>query len=109
MKEFGLRGRVPGAPLGSANEYYSIMHTLISLLLHSMSYYIVQIWSGKPGKWEGILQSGKSHGILNRLERSGKIRHYTGKIRGFQTNDIFYFSDIYMNCVLFAKIDRIFS
>ena len=25
------------------------------------------------GKWEGIFQSGKSQGILNRLEKSGKI------------------------------------
>ena len=24
-------------------------------------------------KWEGILQSGKSQGILDRLEKSGKI------------------------------------
>ena len=33
---------------------------------------------GKPGKWEGIFQSGKSQGILSRLEKSGK---FTGKIR----------------------------
>ena len=25
-------------------------------------------------KWEGIFQSGKSQGILNRLEKSGKVR-----------------------------------
>ena len=28
------------------------------------------------GKWEGIFQSGKSQGILNRLEKSGKITKY---------------------------------
>ena len=27
--------------------------------------------TGKPGKWEGIFQSGKSQGILKRLEKSG--------------------------------------
>ena len=30
-------------------------------------------------KWEGIFQSGKSQGILNRLEKSGKITQNTGK------------------------------
>ena len=25
-------------------------------------------------KWEGIFQSGKSQGILNRLEKSGEVR-----------------------------------
>ena len=33
------------------------------------------------GKWEGIFQSGKSQGILNRLEKSGKITQNTGKLR----------------------------
>ena len=32
-------------------------------------------------KWEGIFQSGKSQGILNRLEKSGKITQNTGKQR----------------------------
>ena len=32
-------------------------------------------------KWEGIFQSGKSQGILNRLEKSGKIIQNTGKLR----------------------------
>ena len=32
-------------------------------------------------KWEGIFQSGKSPGILNRLEKSGKITQNTGKFR----------------------------
>ena len=34
-------------------------------------------------KWEGIFQSGKSQGILNRLEKSGKITQNTGKLREF--------------------------
>ena len=38
--------------------------------------------SGVPVRletWEGIFQSGKSQGILNRLEKSGKITQNTGK------------------------------
>ena len=35
---------------------------------------------GKPGKWEGIFQSGKSQGILSRLEKSGNFTQNTGKI-----------------------------
>ena len=49
-------------------------------------------------KWEGIFQSGKSQGILNRLEKSGKIAQNTGKLREFEINIIWYlyiiFSDI---------------
>ena len=33
-------------------------------------------WFAKPGKREGIFQSGKSQGVLNRLEKSGKITKY---------------------------------
>ena len=40
------------------------------------------------GKWEGVFQSGKSEGILNRLEKSGKITQNTGKMRKFQINII---------------------
>ena len=40
------------------------------------------------GKWEGIFQSGKSQGILNRREKSGKIIQNTGKIREFEINII---------------------
>ena len=40
--------------------------------------YRVPTRTGKPGKWEGIFQSGKSQGILNRLEKSGKITQNTG-------------------------------
>ena len=39
-------------------------------------------------KWEGIFQSGKSPGILNRLEKSGKITQNTGKLREFEINII---------------------
>ena len=35
-------------------------------------------------KWEGIFQSGKSRGIFNRLEKSGKITQNTGKLREFE-------------------------
>ena len=41
-------------------------------------------WTGFPlglEKWEGIFQSGKSQGILNRLEKSGKNAQNTGKLR----------------------------
>ena len=60
-------------------------------------------------KWEGIFQSGKSQGILNRLEKSGKITQNTGKLREFEINIIDILSDIKMNCVLFAKMDQVFS
>ena len=42
-------------------------------------------------KWEGIFQSGKSQGILNRLEKSGKITQNTGKLGEFEINIILYF------------------
>ena len=42
-------------------------------------------------KWEGIFQSGKSQGILNRLEKSGKITQNTGKLQEFEINIIWYF------------------
>ena len=32
-------------------------------------------------KWEGIFQSGKSQGILSRLENSGNFTQNAGKIR----------------------------
>ena len=46
-------------------------------------------------KWEGIFQSGKSQGILNRLEKSGKTTQNTGKLREFQKKIICYFSMIF--------------
>ena len=60
-------------------------------------------------KWEGISQSRKSQRILDRLEKSGEIKQNTEKIRIFQINVICYFTDIYMNCVLFGEMDKVFS
>ena len=39
-------------------------------------------------KWEGIFQSGKSQGIFNGLEKSGKITQNTGKLGEFEINII---------------------
>ena len=39
-------------------------------------------------KWESIFQSGESQGILNRLEKSGKITQNTGKLGKFEINII---------------------
>ena len=65
-------------------------------------------------KWEGIFQSGKSQGILNRLAKSGKsqgkITQNTGKLREFQTNIIFYFLVIFkLTVYYFAEMHQIFS
>ena len=57
-------------------------------------------------KWESIFQSGKSQGILNRLEKSGKITQNTGILREFLKNFICFFG---INYVLFAKMDEVFS
>ena len=43
--------------------------------------YRVPTQTGNLEKWEGIFQSGKSQGILNRLEKSGKTTQNTGKLR----------------------------
>ena len=37
--------------------------------------------TGKPGKWDGIFQLGKSPGILLNLEKSGNFTQNIGKIR----------------------------
>ena len=42
-------------------------------------------------KWADIFQSGKSQGILNRLEKSGKITQNIGKLGEFEINIIWYF------------------
>ena len=44
--------------------------------------------TGNLEKWEGIFQSGKNEGILNRLEKSGKITQNTGKLGEFEINII---------------------
>ena len=44
--------------------------------------------TGKPGKMRRHFPVRESQGILNRLEKSGKITRNTGKIRKFQINII---------------------
>ena len=59
--------------------------------------FVIEVLSGFPlrlenlEKWEGIFQSGKSQGILNRLEKSGKFTQNTGKLKEFEINIIWYF------------------
>ena len=71
-------------------------------LCHSQPNVIFFHYSGFPlglenlEKWEGIFQSGKSQGILNRLEKSGKTTQNTGKLRKFQKKIICYFSMIFI-------------
>ena len=72
-------------------------------------FYNVPTQTGKPAKWGGISQLGKNWGILKRLEKSRKIVENTGKAREFQTNVFIIFCDIQMNCMLFAKMDQVFS
>ena len=61
-------------------------------------------------KWEVILQSGKSQGILTRLEKSGKITQNTGKLREFQPNIICCsLVTAKLICILLAKFDKVFS
>ena len=43
--------------------------------------------TGKHG-WEGIFQSGKSEGILSRLEKSENFAQNTGKIRKKYTGQL---------------------
>ena len=63
-------------------------------MFHSSAFKMASNITGFPlglenlEKWEGIFQSGKSQGILNRLEKSGKITQNTGKIREFEINII---------------------
>ena len=47
---------------------------------HELIYYCTGFPLGLENleKWEGIFQPGKSQGILNRLEKSGKITQNTG-------------------------------
>ena len=55
---------------------------------------------GKPGKWEGIFQSGKSRGILSRLEKSGNFTQNTGKIGKIYTGKL---KKILENCEKYWK------
>ena len=53
-------------------------------------------------KWEGIFQSGESQGILNRLEKSGKITQNTGKTSGNFSKMLCYLLVIFKNelCII---------
>ena len=64
---------------------------IIDKVIVKRVYFRVPTRTGKPGKWEGIFQSLKSQGILNRLVKSGKIMQNTGKLREFLKILICYF------------------
>ena len=58
--------------------------------------YYCSYLQGSHSDWK-TWKNGKtfsSQGILNRREKSGKITENTGKARKFETNFIYYFSDI---------------
>ena len=59
---------------------------------------------GSHSDWEGIFQSGKSRGILNRLEKLGKIKQNTGKLGAFQTNVICYYRPQVWGKVIFSQV-----
>ena len=48
-------------------------------------------------------------GNFEQTGKSGKITQNTGKLGEFEINIIDILSDIKMNCVLFAKMDQVFS
>ena len=61
-------------------------------------------------KWEGIFQSGKSQGILNRLEKSGKSQgNHTKYWKTQGISEKFYLFFFSVNYVLFVKMDEVFS
>ena len=61
-------------------------------------------------KWECIFQSGESKGILNRPEKVRENHSKYWKSQGISDKCyLLFFSDIQMNCVLFAKLDQFFS
>ena len=59
----------------------SLMNVVNVVVMTRIANHRVPTRTGKPGKWEGIFQSGKSRRILNRLEKSGEIAQSTGKLR----------------------------
>ena len=67
---------------------------------------------GSHSDWK-TWKNGKefsSQGILNRLEKSGKITQNTGKLREFQTNIICYFLVIFkLTVYYFAKMHQFFN
>ena len=50
-------------------------------VVFQLHYYMIPPRTGKPGKRESIFQSGKSQGILLRLEKSGNFTQNIRKIR----------------------------
>ena len=54
---------------------------MLKSILYTRASFMVPTRTGKSGKWEGIFQSGKSQGILSRLEKSGNFTQNRGKIR----------------------------
>ena len=67
---------------------------------------------GSHSDWK-TWKNGKafsSQGILNRLEKSGKIAQNTGKTSGNFRKMLCYFLVIFrMNCASFAKMNQVFS
>ena len=64
--------------------------------------------TGKPRKWEGIFQSGE---MSRNFEQTGKVGENHTKywnVRDFRHVIFIIFSDIQMNCVLFAKMYHFF-
>ena len=64
---------------------------------------MVPTWTGKPGKWENIFQSGKSQGILNRLEKSGNCTQNTRKLREVFIY-YFFFSNFLIEVYLLNRV-----
>ena len=89
----GIPGRTPpyqprkGTP--PRKVYFPVLTSSDGYLIGGMFLTGMLPSSGFPlglEKWEGIFQSGKSQGILKRLEKSGKITQNTGKLREFDIN-----------------------
>ena len=90
-----LEGPPPGTNPGKVHPprkvYFPVLTSSDGYLIGGMFLTGMLPSSGFPlglEKWEGIFQSGKSQGILNRLEKSGKITQNTGKLREFDINII---------------------
>ena len=77
------------------SSFYPSEQALSSLMYRAMILHRVPTQTGKPGKpgkWEGIFQSGKSQGILIRLEKSGKSQGKSHKILESQgISDKYYY------------------
>ena len=59
---------------------------------------------GSHSDWKNgkaFFQSGKSQGILNRLEKSRKIRQNTGKLKKFETKVIYIILVIFTSTVYY--------